>query len=77
MKIYKAWTSSNHGMLYVLGYFESKEMAEKAVDGFGDATTASPEKGVEEIDVIPCPWMLSLMKMQDFINQQGGLGPTK
>jgi hypothetical protein len=52
MKIYRAWTNSNHKIQYTLGYFLSLESAIKAISGFGQAAS-SPEAGVEEIAVLP------------------------
>ena len=50
MKIYRAWTNSNHRIQYTLGYFEDKIDAEGMLP---KRTTAGPDAGVEEIEVIP------------------------
>jgi hypothetical protein len=50
MKIYRAWTDSMHAVQYTLGYFEREEDAKKFLP---ELTTAGPNAGVEEINVIP------------------------
>ena len=50
MKIYRAWTDSMSRIQYTLGYFADFEDARKSLPP--DRTTASPDCGVEEIEVI-------------------------
>jgi len=53
MKIYKAWSNSNHKIVYTLGYFESKADAESAAEVSFGGSASSPSTGVDEITVIP------------------------
>ena len=53
MKIYRAWTDSNHKITYTLGYFEDRQDAVKSLDILGGRDAGSPDYGVEEIDITP------------------------
>jgi hypothetical protein len=50
MKIYRAWTDSNHKLQYQVGYFFSKDNAQKVLNAL-DPTGSSPPCGIEEIEV--------------------------
>ena len=52
MKIYYAWTNSNHKITYPIGYFFDKNVAQQALDNYGPMTAASPDRGIHEIEVI-------------------------
>ncbi len=54
VKIYRAWTNSDHHIQYTIGYFMSKESAEIALKQVRPTVTATcPDCGVEEIEVLP------------------------
>ena len=51
-KVYKAWHDTMNKRVYVMGYFEDKEDAEKSISNINN-NGSSPPKGVSEINIIP------------------------
>ena len=41
MKIYRAWTDSNHKIQYTIGYFKERADAEQVIRAYGFGGTAS------------------------------------
>ena len=54
MKIYRAWSDSDHKIIYTIGFFEDKEDAEKALQVLRSGQSAmEPAFGIEEMEIIP------------------------
>lgn len=51
-RIYRAWTDSNHKIVYTLGFFSEKRDAEQILEAIcGDRGAADPTYGIDEIEV--------------------------